>query len=223
MRQRHGFLIGLSALCLCAAVAAAPGAGWSQTRKEGNSMSQSNAGPVDPAVAKALAKYDADRDLASLQDAGDEAARHDGEVLTDPAEAHVRGMQRLANWVAIFARFKRDIDPDFNPDKRPSMRITPPGPEGLQYMAGVDPKDVEDPVLREKYIAALKKNDELIRDYAFLSRLERLHRVMLEKATQSVADAHQTLGLSPQEIIAVLQKADMQPGDQKALLAAASA
>ncbi len=184
-------------------------------------MSQSNSGPVDPAVAKALAKYDADRDLASLQSAGDEAARYDSDALTDPAEAHARGMQRLADWSAIFARFKRDIDPNFDPEKRPSTRITPPGPEGLQYSAGVDPKDVEDPVLREKYIAAIKKNNELIRDYSFLSRLERLHRVMLEKATASVADAHQTLGLSPQEIAAVLQKADMQPGDRTKLLAAA--
>jgi hypothetical protein len=223
MRQRHGCLIGLSALFLCTAVVAAPGTGWSQTLKEGNSMSQSNSGPVDPAVAKALAKYDADRDLASLQSAGDEAARHDGEAVDDPAQAHARGMQRLADWSAIFARFKRDIDPNFDPDKRPSIRITPPGPEGLQYMPGVDPKDVEDPVLREKYIAAIKKNNELIRDYAFLSKLERLHRVMLEKATKSVADAHQTLGLSSQEIAGVLQKADMQPGDQKALLAAAGA
>jgi hypothetical protein len=218
---KRAAMVAARGLFLCAAIVAAPGAGWSQTQKEGNSMSQSNPGPVDPAVATALAKYDAHRDLAALQEAGDEAARHDGEALPDPAEAHARGMQRLDNWVAIFTRFKRDIEPTFDPEKRPSMRITPPGPEGLQYMAGVDPKDVEDPVLREKYIVALKKNEEMIRDYGFLSRLERLHRVMLEKATKSVEDAHHTLGLSPEEIRAVLQKADMHTGDRKALLAAA--
>lgn len=222
MRRRHGVLVVLPSFLLGAAILAAPGAGWSQTQKESNSMSQSNLAPVDPAVAKALAKYDSGRDLAALQDASDEAARHDSETLADPAEAHARGVQRLANWVAIFARFKRDIDPAFDPEKRPSMRITPPGTEGLQYMAGVDPKDVADPVLREKYIAAIKKNEELIRDYAFLSRLERLHRVVLEKATKSVMDAHRTLGLSPQEIAAAVQKADMHPSDQKALLAAAN-
>lgn len=223
MNQRRVTRIGLSALVLCAALMAAPGTGWSQTRKEDNSMSQSSSGPLDPAVAKALAKYDADRDLDSLQSASDEAAQHDGDTLDDPEEAHARGMQRLANWTAILARFKRDIDPNFDPEKRPSTRITPPGPEGLQYMAGVDPKDVEDPVLRDKYLDAIKKNNELIRNYGFLSRLERLHRVIMEKATNSVADAHQTLGLSSQEIAAVLQKADLQPGDRTALLKAAGA
>ncbi len=185
-------------------------------------MSQPSPGPLDPAVAQALAKYDAGRDLASLQDAGDEAARHDGEALPDPAQAHARGIERVANWAAIFARFKRDLDPAFDPEKRPSMRITPPGPEGLQYAAGVDPKDVEDPGLRERYIAAVKKNEEIIQNFAFLSRLERLHRVLLEKATKSLADARQTLGLPAPAIVAALQKADLSPNDQKALLAAAS-
>jgi hypothetical protein len=183
-------------------------------------MSQANPRPLDAAVAKALAKYDSDRDIASLQDAGDEAARQDGEALTDPAQAHARGLQRLADWSAILSRFRRDLDPDFDPEKRPTMRITPPGPEGLQYMAGVDPKDVEDPVLREKYIAALKKNEEFISNYDFLSRLARLHQVMLEKATSSVADARQTLGLSPQDITASLEHADLQQADKRALLAA---
>ena len=176
---------------------------------------------VDPAVSAALAKYDANRDLASLQEAGDEAARHDGETVDDPAQAHARGMERLAAWTAILSRFKRDIDPAFDPEKRPSLRITPPGPEGLQYMAGVDPKDVEDPGLRERYIAAIKKNEELIRDYSFLSRLERLHRTIREKAGKSVADAHSTLGLPTEEIIGALQDADIQPADEKHLLAAA--
>ncbi len=184
-------------------------------------MSQTNPGPLDPAVAQALAKYDSGRDLASLQDAGDEAARHDGEVVADPAQALARGNQRVANWVAIFGRFKRDLDPAFDPEKRPSMRITPPGPEGRQYAAGVDPKDVEDPVLREKYIAAVKKNDEIIRNFTFLSRLERLHRVILEKATKSLADARQTLGMPAPAIASALQRADLRPNDQKALLAAA--
>jgi hypothetical protein len=219
--RRRGVLAALPGLLLGAAMLAAPIAGWSQTQKGSSSMSQSESAAIDPEVARALAQYDAGRDLAALQDASDEAASHDGEAVADPAEAHARGMQRLANWVAIFARFKRDIDPDFDPEKRPSIRITPPGPEGLQYMPGVDPKDVEDPVLREKYIAAIKKNNDLIRDYGFLSRLERLRRVVLEKATQSVMDAHQTLGMPAEEIVAVLQKADMQSGDRAALLAAA--
>jgi hypothetical protein len=218
--SRRFFRLG-PALLLGVALAAFPAAGRAQTTKGGSTMSGSHVEPVDAGVAAALAKYDATRDLASLQAAGDVASLHDGEYVTDPAAAQARGLQRLADWVAILTRFKRDIDPDFNPDKPPSMRITPPGPEGLQYMAGVDPKDVEDPVLREKYIAAMKHNQEVIANFGFLSKLAQLHRVLLEKAVASVKDAHEALGMTTQEIVAALEPADIQPADKARLLAAA--
>ena len=219
--SRRPFFIAGPALLLGVALAALPAAGWAQTTNGGSTMSGTHAEAVDAAVAAALAKYDSSRDIASLQAAGDAASRHDGEYVTDPVAAQARGLQRLADWMAIFARFRRDIDPGFNPDKPPSMRITPPGPEGLQYMAGVDPKDVADPVLREKYIAAIKHNQEVIANFGFLSRLERLHRVLLEKAVASVQDAHEALGMATAEIVAALEPADMQPADKARLIAAA--
>ncbi|HME20425.1 MAG TPA: hypothetical protein VKI44_03540 [Acetobacteraceae bacterium] len=185
-------------------------------------MSLTNSGSIDSAVAASLAEYDGNRNLGDLQEAGDLAARYDGELLTDPVEAHARGAQRLANWAAIFARFKRDLDPAFDPEEPPLIRIAPPGPEGQKYMPGVDPKFVKDPVLREKYIEAIAKNRELIRAYSFLSKLNDLHEVILEKAEDSVADAVESLGLEPEEIVAILQSADLRPSDQQALIAAAN-
>ena len=183
-------------------------------------MSHSDLGQLDPLVAKALESYDAHRDLGALQDAGDQAARHNGEIVADRSEAYALGSERLANWLSIFSRFKRDLDPNFNPNDPIEMQVVPPGPEGRQYMPGVDPKDVTDPDLRQRYIAAIKENRERAKNIGFLLRFERMHRQMLEEATRSLAEAYSTLGYPTHEIVAALQKADILPSDRAVFLAA---
>jgi len=175
----------------------------------------------EPDVAAKLAEYDTTREPLALKEAADAAALHDGQAPPNPSLALPLARQRVASWLAILARFKRDLDPTFNPNDKPVMRIRPPGPDGLQYAPGVDPKDVKDPAMREAYIAAIEANRERIANFGRNAKLFEAHRIVLERARPSVADAHHTLGLPVEEINAMLLAADILPPDRDALRAAA--
>ena len=193
---------------------------YSDTPTEIATMPKLNTATIDPAVAAPLAAYDANHDVAALEDAADAAARDDGETMSDPAAALVRARMRIATWTAILARFKRDIDPDFDPRHPPPMSITPPGELGLQYSPGVDPRDVDDPELRRLYLIAIEKNKERVARFSQAVKLNEVHETILERAGSSLRDAHQTLGLPKAEIAAACDRADIIPADRNALRAA---
>ncbi len=54
----------------------------------------------------------------------------------------------------------RRIDDAFDPEAPPGLHVDPPAETGL--FAGVDPKEIDDPKLREEYETALRLNDEKI-------------------------------------------------------------
>ncbi len=183
-------------------------------------MSQSAPAGLDPAVAEALAAYDASRQVAALRAAADAASLHDGEVPEDPAEAPLLARTRLAGWLAILARFRRDLEPDFNPEDPPARSLRPPGEAGLQYAPGVDPQAVKDPTLRRDYIAAIETHRERLARYGANVQMAKAHAAIRDRAAASIADAQRTLGLDRADIAAAIKGADLAPADRAALLAA---
>jgi hypothetical protein len=184
-------------------------------------MSQTDPALADPAIAARLAAYDATHDVASLQDATDAAAHDDGETLADPAAALERGRVRIANWIAILSRFRRDIDPGFDPDNPPSARISPPGEMGDQYPPGIDPAAVKDPEMRRQYVIEIEKNQRRVALYLTALKLTEIHETTRERAAASLRDARQTLGVPSATIMSVLAAADITAADRAALQAAA--
>ncbi len=182
-------------------------------RTETRPMSQTIPMAADPAVAEKLADYDRTHTIEALKDAADAAALHDGEPTAD---AHAR----LANWIAILARFSRDLDSDFDPDHPPSMTIIPPGKFGSQYSPGVNPKDVKDPEMRAAYIEAIEKNRILLQNFGTNTKLHEAHEVILEHAANSIADAHQTLGLTNATADTMLATSPISASDRERLRSA---
>ena len=207
-------------LALTAAPAFAQPPGSQNTMETHPTMPDASATQIDPAIARSLAEYDASRALAPLRKAADDAALHDGEAPPDPATGLSMARMRVATWIAILSRFKRDIDPDFDPDHPPSMNIVPPGEHGDQYAPGVSPQDVKDPEMRRQYIVAIEKNRERLQNFGATVKLKEAHRQVVESAASSIADARHTLGLPLAEITAMLDRADITRADRKALLAA---
>jgi hypothetical protein len=185
----------------------------SQSTAPGGEMAE-----PDAEVSEKLQQYDQTRLPLTLKEAADAAALHDGQAPPDPALGHALGRQRVAGWLAILAHLKRDLDPAFDPEDKPTVSVIPPGKDGNQYAPGVNPKDVKDPVMREAYIAAIEKNDERIQSYSKNVKLFQAHRIIMERAAPSIADARTTLGLSPDEIVAMLNAADITQADRDALL-----
>jgi hypothetical protein len=207
-----------SALLAAIALCVPPAGAQQQTEKA--DMSQPEALPVEKDVAAALASYDATRQVEALQEAADAAARDDGEAVAEPDAALARARARLGSWIAILSRFRRDLDPEFDPDHPPSINIIPPGKYGDQYAPGVNPKDVKDPEMRREYIIAIEKNKERLANFGFMVKLNTAHAAARERAAASIEDAHTTLGLPAAEIASALGHADILPADRDALTAA---
>lgn len=216
------------ALALAAALSltAYAGPAFIRLAPEGIPMSHATAAPaplqpMDPDVVDKLIEYDRTRAPVLLKEAADAAALHDRQAPPDPALALTLARNRVAGWLAIVARFRRDLDPDFDPNRIPPLHVSPPRTaSGAQLPPGVRPSDVKDPEARKAYIEAIEKNRERLARFGQDSELFRARAVVLERAASSIADAHATLGLPVEEITAMIAAADIGADDRKALLAA---
>jgi hypothetical protein len=186
--------------------------------QEARTMSDSNdENAIRAQVTATLARYDQTHAPSLLQDVGDEITREDGAVPQDAAAGKAIGEARLALWAEVFARFKRDLDPDFDPEHAPSAQVTPPPFNGVQLRPGVDPAKIADPSIRTQYEAHIAKNERRVKEFVLQSNLHQVHASLLDRAGASILDAHQMLGLSAAEIGAALEKGDMLDADRAAL------
>lgn len=183
-------------------------------------MSEQTSQPSTAAeVAAALATYDTSRAPEALQAAADQIVREDGTVPPDPAAALQQGRERLRLWLDLFARLRRDLDPDFDPDHPPSLTVAPPKIGGAQLPPGVGPDDIADPAARKKYEEEIAKNSRRIEGFKAQFKLYQVHRTLLERAVDSLKNARDTLSLPGAEIAAAIRGADLLPSDRDALLA----
>jgi hypothetical protein len=189
-------------------------------------MSHAQAEPVefaspDAGVMAKLEEYTRTKAPLALQQAADAAALHDEESPPDPSLALQFARQRVAGWLAILELINQELDTGFDPEEPPEMTVSPPpDTSGAQLPPGVSPKDVKDPAARQKYIEAIEQNRARLADYRRMSKLADAHEVIIERAEPSILDAHTTLGLSLDEIRALVQAADIRTDDRNSLLAA---
>ena len=126
-------------------------------------------------------------------------------------------------WAELFARFKRDVDPNFDPDKAPTLQVMPPPFKGMQLPPGVPRSEyIQDPELRRQYEQEIANNKSRISSFALQNKLHEAHSAMLERAASSIRNAREKRGpVSGQEIRAGLAEGDVLPADRDALLQAA--
>jgi hypothetical protein len=173
----------------------------------------------DLEVIDKLIDYDEHRDPTMLKQAADAAALHDRQASA-PDLALRLARQRVAGWLAILERLKRDEDPTFDLAHPPPRRVEPPLlSNGIQLPPGVDPEEIKDPAARRAYVDAIARNEERRAAFNRNAALARAHTSIMERAPASVADAHETLGLAVNEIVAAANAADIAPADRDALLA----
>lgn len=172
-------------------------------------------------VAK-LAQYDQTREPSLLLYAGDQISSQDGAVSASPEQAKLDANQRIELWAELFARFKRDLDPNFDPDKAPTLQVMPPPFKGMQLPPGTPPTSIQDPEWRRQYERDIADNKSRISSFALQNKLHEAHSAMLERAANSIRDAREKGGLSADEIRAGLAKSDVLPADRDALAKAAA-
>jgi hypothetical protein len=202
---------------LLSLVIALPASVHSQQRPETKKVSQSVQTPLEKDVTAALADYDKTRSPDALQHAADQVVREDGVAPADPAAGPAEAHVRLRLWMAVLGRFKRDLDPKFDPAHPPSMTVAPPKVGNAQFPPGVRPGDIKDPEARKKYEAAVKENERRVEQYKQQSKLHQMHATVVQSAVTSLRDVRDTLGMAVADITAALQKADILAADKKTL------
>ena len=126
-----------------------------------------------------LATYEKTRQPADLERAFDAIAAVD--LLR--AQATNRGAARVEVtrlWLAAFRLLDERLDPQFDPDDSPLVKVDPPKVDGVTYPPGVDPKVITDPRLRAEYEAAIKANHEKIESRRIQLQLRTIDRAATE-------------------------------------------
>lgn len=185
----------------------------------GTHIPQPAAPSLEADVTKALAVYDSSHDPADLRHATDLLIEQDGEVPADPAAA---GQTRLQLWISVFVRFRRDIEPDFDPNKPPPLKPPPPVIDGKPAPPWLAAKDIEDPVKRQDFERQLAEGYARGQRFQTMLALSELRASTTERAVESLQDARHLLGLAPARIESALQDADIAPSDRAALRQAAA-
>jgi hypothetical protein len=189
-----------------------------QQRPETKKMSQSAAQtPLEKDVGAALADYDKTRSADALQHAADQVVREDGVAPDDPAASAAEAHVRLRLWMSVLGRFKRDVDPKFDPTHPPPLTVAPPKVGNTQFPPGIRPSDIKDAEVRKKYEAAIDENERRVDGYKQQSKLREMHARVVQSALGSLRDVRDTLGMPAPDIIAALQKADILAADKRTL------
>jgi hypothetical protein len=204
------------ALLLSLAIAL-PASVHAQQRPETKKVSQSVQTPLEKDVTAALADYDKRRSPDALQNAADQVVREDGVTPADSASGAAEAHVRLRLWMAVLGRFKRDLDPKFDPAHPPPLTVAPPKVGNAQFPPGVRPSDIKDAAARKQYEEAMKENDRRVEQYKQQSKLHEMHARIVQSAVNSLRDVRDTLGVAVAEIMATLQKADIIAADKKTI------
>ena len=166
---------------------------------------------VTPDINAMLADYDKMHEVETIKNAAFLAMRDDGQVVSDPVAAKARAQIKLANWIAILSRFKRDTDPGFDASAAPSLNFIPTSNLSA---------DSSDPNARQKYEEAKKKHFEDTAKYNKNIQFSDTHDVVLRLAVESIVDAHENLNLSSAYVKSKLNESEIMNSDRDTILAA---
>ena len=191
-----------------------------QSTTETKPMSQTSASTtIEADVNAALAVYDRTRAPDALRNAADQLVRDDGVVPEDPAAALRQARARLRLWITVLSRFKRDLDPDFDPANPPSSRQPALVINGQEQPPWVEPKDLKEPAERKQAEDQIAAHNRRVAQFSGMFRLDAVHKTIMARAIDSLRNARDTLGLTAAEITAAVQKADIAPRDKTTLSA----
>jgi hypothetical protein len=194
-----------------------------QTGTGTKTMSQSTTAALEPDVKAALQQYDRTKDPEALRNAADQLVREDGVVPDDPTAALQQARTRLQLWIAVFARFKRDLPADFDPANPPPWKAPAPIINGQPLPPWIEPKDLKDPAERKQAEDQLAAHDRRVQEFNRMFKLDQIHKTMVERAIDSLRNARDTLGLPAAEITGTLATAEIAPRDRTALSAGVQA
>lgn len=122
----------------------------------------------------------------------DEADRLMGIVLPASGDAKYPAARKAAldGWLSLFAALYAAIDPRFDPESPPLMKVEAPPVGGVKFPPGIDPSAIKDPAARAEYTQKIAENERKIRDYNLQIKLRRLEEKLRPRLRAFVDDAY---------------------------------
>jgi hypothetical protein len=104
-------------------------------------------------------------------------------------------------WLSLVAALDRHLDPKFNPNDLPELKVQPPPTsKGVMYPPGVDPAVIDDPKARAEYEKALAARQPKADQYRLQIRLRRLNEDIPQRAVAFIRKNYSS-GSPDQEVV----------------------
>lgn len=159
-----------------------------------------------------LAEFEKQKNPDRLEGAGDRLQQI---VLADQPDLDERRALRreaLLTWLALVATIDASLDPRFDPDDLPSLRVEPPRSNGVQFPPGVDPSVITDPAARREYERLIAENDQKTESYNRQIKLRRLDARLTPRLATFIRSAYSSINPDDQrEVVECIRTAGLTP------------
>jgi len=173
-------------------------------------------------AAAQLAEFEQKKEPLCLQAASDLLEGVD--LAKEPDAMKRLGLRRetLQLWLALLALIDQHLEPNFNPEDRPSVSVIPPRSGKVAYPPGIDPQAIPDPQARQQYEAAIKKNQQHAVAYRLQTLLRRLDQSVSPKVERFIRMSYTTVPGDQREVSETVKKLIRNPQRADALTRAAA-
>lgn len=125
------------------------------------------------------------------------------EASLDNSQIEAR-RRRTDLWLHLLKRIDDEKDTDFDQNDLPALNVQPP--EGSNIIAGMSPDAITDPVLREQYKAAIKKNSENAAYFSHQIRLRQDEDSIIKNAVKYISLMYSKVPYNSDELRNALDK-----------------
>lgn len=127
--------------------------------------------------------FETEREPERLRESSIELENVDLRRVNDKKVREDQRGRCLALWLTLVRSVDRNLDPSYDPDDSPPLKVDPPPlKDGTKLWPGADPKLIDDPKAREEYEKAIVANRERQEKVLFQSQLHELDQPLFDKA-----------------------------------------
>lgn len=125
----------------------------------------------------------------------------------DVALRHKQRSECLTLWLIIIATLDKNLDPTFDPNEAPPLKVSPPPlKDGTVLMPGADPSLIDDPKARAEYEKAIKENREKQEKALIQPQLRELNERLPAKVDAFIRNVYTTSDADRSEVRATIDK-----------------
>jgi hypothetical protein len=161
-------------------------------------------------AAAKIAEFEEKKETVPLQAASELLAEVNLAKEPDPMKRLLLRREALETWLALVAAIDKNLDPSFNPQDVPSVKISPP------VSGGADPQS------RQQYEQATQQNREKAQRYMLQTKLRRLDEMVTPRVERYVRLSYTTVPGDQREVAETVKKLIENPQRASALTRAAS-